>query len=119
MTVWETMSNRFTPTPNEEKWRSITQGFNKHANFPNCVGTVDGNIKLETNRVIMTILLIPLMIISYQCLKKLCKILDIVIQKTQVTQNPTYYLSKISHNPFPNIKFNNTSTKEIEKLSNL
>jgi hypothetical protein len=25
-------------------------------------------------------------------------------------------LSKITHNPFPNIKFNNTSTKEIEKI---
>jgi hypothetical protein len=27
-----------------------------------------------------------------------------------------YYLSKISHNPFPNIKCNNTSTKEIEGI---
>jgi hypothetical protein len=25
-------------------------------------------------------------------------------------------LSKISHNPFPNIKFNNTSTKELERI---
>jgi Notch-like protein len=25
-------------------------------------------------------------------------------------------LSKILHNPFPNIKFNNTSTKEIERI---
>jgi hypothetical protein len=31
-------------------------------------------------------------------------------------KNPMYYLSKISHNPFPNIKFNNTSTKEIERI---
>jgi hypothetical protein len=31
-------------------------------------------------------------------------------------QNPMYYLSKISHNPFPNIKFNNISTKEIERI---
>jgi hypothetical protein len=30
--------------------------------------------------------------------------------------NPTYCLSKISHNPFPNIKLNNTSTKEIERI---
>jgi hypothetical protein len=42
MAVWEAMSNRFLPTPNEGKWRSIAQGFNNHANFPNCVGAVDG-----------------------------------------------------------------------------
>jgi hypothetical protein len=42
MAVWEAMSNRFIPTPNEGKWRSISQGFNKHANFPNCVGAVNG-----------------------------------------------------------------------------
>jgi hypothetical protein len=29
-----------------------------------------------------------------------------------------YYLSKLSNNPFPNIKFNNTSTKEIERIIN-
>jgi hypothetical protein len=27
-----------------------------------------------------------------------------------------YYFSKISHNPFPNIIFNNTSTTEIERI---
>jgi hypothetical protein len=32
--------------------------------------------------------------------------------------NPIYYLSKIFHNPFPNIKCNNTSTKEIEGIIN-
>jgi hypothetical protein len=32
-------------------------------------------------------------------------------------ENPKYYLSKLTHNSFPNIKFNNTSTKEIKKLS--
>jgi hypothetical protein len=31
-------------------------------------------------------------------------------------KNPTYYLSKISHNPFPNIKCNNTSTEEIGRI---
>jgi hypothetical protein len=34
-------------------------------------------------------------------------------------KNPMYYLFKISHNTFPNIVFSNTSTKEIEVLSNL
>jgi hypothetical protein len=31
-------------------------------------------------------------------------------------KNPMLYLSKISHDPFPNIKCNNTSTKEIERI---
>jgi hypothetical protein len=44
MAVWEAMSNRFIPTLNEGKWRSIAQGFNKHAHFPNCVGAVDGKL---------------------------------------------------------------------------
>jgi hypothetical protein len=44
MAVWEAMSNRCTPTPNERKWRSIAQGFNKHANSSNCVGAVDGKL---------------------------------------------------------------------------
>jgi hypothetical protein len=34
---------------------------------------------------------------------------------TSDNKNPTYYLSKISHNPFPSIKYNNTLTKEIER----
>jgi hypothetical protein len=38
------------------------------------------------------------------------------IEDTSDNKNPTYYLYKISHNPFPNIKFNNTSTKEIERI---
>jgi hypothetical protein len=44
MAVWEEMSNRFIPTPNEGKWRSIAQGFNKYPNFPNCVGAVDDKL---------------------------------------------------------------------------
>jgi hypothetical protein len=35
---------------------------------------------------------------------------------TSDNKNSMYYLSKISHNSFPNIKFNNTSTKEIERI---
>jgi hypothetical protein len=35
---------------------------------------------------------------------------------TSDNKNPMYYLSKISHNPFPKIKFNNISTKEIERI---
>jgi hypothetical protein len=44
MAIWKAMSNRCIPTrtSNEEKWRTIAEGFNTHANFPNCVGAVDG-----------------------------------------------------------------------------
>jgi hypothetical protein len=37
---------------------------------------------------------------------------------TRDNKNPMYHLSKISYNPFPNIKFNNISTKEIERITN-
>jgi hypothetical protein len=37
-------------------------------------------------------------------------------EDTSDNKNPTYCLAKISHNPFPNIKFNNTSTKDIERI---
>lgn len=30
------------PEPDEEGWRKIAAGFEKHANFPNCLGAVDG-----------------------------------------------------------------------------
>jgi hypothetical protein len=46
-------------------------------------------------------------------MNKLCK----VTEGTSDNKNPTYYLSKISH-PFPNIKFNNASTKETERIIN-
>jgi hypothetical protein len=31
-------------------------------------------------------------------------------------KSPTHYLANLFHKPFPSIKFNNTSTKEIEKI---
>jgi hypothetical protein len=37
-------------------------------------------------------------------------------EDTSDNRSPTYYLTKISHSPFPKIKFNNTSTKEIERI---
>jgi hypothetical protein len=36
-------------------------------------------------------------------------------EDTSDNKNPTYCLSKLSPNPFPDIKFN-TSTKEIERI---
>jgi hypothetical protein len=35
---------------------------------------------------------------------------------TSDNKNSTYYLPKLSHNPFPNIKCNNMPTKEIERI---
>jgi hypothetical protein len=35
---------------------------------------------------------------------------------TSDNKNPMYYLSKTPQNPFPNIKFNKTSTKETERI---
>jgi hypothetical protein len=35
-----------------------------------------------------------------------------------INKNPIYYSSKLFHKPFPSIKFNNTSTKDIEKSIN-
>jgi hypothetical protein len=79
-------------------------------------------IQSETNRlkghtVIMIILLTPLMIISYQKLKKTMQsVRHSDTEGTSDYKNPTYFLSKISHKPFLNIKFSNTSTKEIERI---
>jgi hypothetical protein len=39
-------------------------------------------------------------------------------ESTNANNNPTYYMSKMSHNPIPNMKFNNTSTGEIERIIN-
>jgi hypothetical protein len=37
-------------------------------------------------------------------------------EDTSDNKSPTYHLSEISYNPFPNIKLNNTSTKEIHRI---
>jgi hypothetical protein len=41
-------------------------------------------------------------------------------ESTNANNNPIYYMSKVSHNPFPNLKFNSvsTSTGEIERIIN-
>ena len=38
--------------------------------------------------------------------------------KDNIINNPKYYLAKISNKPFTNIKFNNTSTREIGRIIN-
>jgi hypothetical protein len=39
-------------------------------------------------------------------------------ESTNANNNPMYYMSKMSHNPFPNIEFNSTSTGETERIIN-
>jgi hypothetical protein len=56
------------------------------------------------------------MIILYQYQKIMQSIRHSDTEDTGDNKNPMYYLSKILHDPFPNIKCNNTSTKEIEKI---
>lgn len=40
--IWDVMSNECIPTPNEEDWRKIAVSFQHRANFPHCLGAVDG-----------------------------------------------------------------------------
>jgi hypothetical protein len=69
--------------------------------------------RLKGHTVIMKILLAPLMINSWKIVQS---IRHSDTEDTSDNKNPSYYFLKISHNPFPNIKFNNTSTKEIERI---
>jgi hypothetical protein len=39
-------------------------------------------------------------------------------QGYNINKNPKYYLSQLFHKSFPSVKFNNTSSKEIEKSIN-
>jgi len=36
------MREDFIPTPTKEIWELIASGFENRANFPNCIGAVDG-----------------------------------------------------------------------------
>ncbi|XP_025191472.1 protein ALP1-like [Melanaphis sacchari] len=40
--IWEVMHNECIPTPNEEKWLEIAEGYQQRAQFPNCIGAIDG-----------------------------------------------------------------------------
>jgi len=40
--IWEYLKPLSMPLPTKEKWVEIIQGFERHANFPNCIGAVDG-----------------------------------------------------------------------------
>lgn len=40
--LWDLLKDEFLPQPTEEKWRKIADNFNKTAQFPNCLGAIDG-----------------------------------------------------------------------------
>ncbi|PNF14965.1 hypothetical protein B7P43_G01566 [Cryptotermes secundus] len=40
--IWRVLKEECFPTPNEDTWARIAQGFQNTASFPNCLGAVDG-----------------------------------------------------------------------------
>ena len=40
--IWEKMKTTCLPVMTKEKWGEVAQGFEKYANFPNCIGAIDG-----------------------------------------------------------------------------
>ncbi|XP_027233858.2 uncharacterized protein [Penaeus vannamei] len=40
--IWERLKTMCLPVMTKEKWEEVAQGFEKHANFPNCIGAIDG-----------------------------------------------------------------------------
>jgi len=40
--IWSVMQLEFLPTPSKENWETIALDFERNANFPHCIGAVDG-----------------------------------------------------------------------------
>ncbi|XP_029345677.1 protein ALP1-like [Acyrthosiphon pisum] len=40
--IWIKLKNTVMSEPNKQKWLEISTGFEKRANFPNCIGALDG-----------------------------------------------------------------------------
>ena len=40
--IWNVLQSEYMPIPDTAKWLSIAHGFQNKANFPNCVGALDG-----------------------------------------------------------------------------
>ncbi|XP_069837965.1 uncharacterized protein [Dendropsophus ebraccatus] len=40
--IWQKLQPRVMPSPSEETWRQVAAGFQTVANFPHCLGAVDG-----------------------------------------------------------------------------
>nr|CAH7749976.1 unnamed protein product [Callosobruchus chinensis] len=42
LAIWNVLSLECLPVPTKQKWEDIASCFEKRANFPNCLGAVDG-----------------------------------------------------------------------------
>lgn len=42
LAIWTNMKHTAFPAMTEERWNNISNGFEKNANFPNCIGAIDG-----------------------------------------------------------------------------
>lgn len=40
--IWETLRNAYLRIPDVTEWKIIAKGFENNANFPNCIGALDG-----------------------------------------------------------------------------
>ena len=40
--IWNELVGVYMPTFTEQYWKDISTGFEKQANFPHCIGAVDG-----------------------------------------------------------------------------
>ncbi|KAH1021379.1 hypothetical protein HUJ04_010900 [Dendroctonus ponderosae] len=40
--IWDVMKEQCIPKPTEESWLKIAKGFLQNANFPYCIGAIDG-----------------------------------------------------------------------------
>ena len=40
--IWALLCEEYMPTPTMNKWVEIACNFEKIANFPNCIGAIDG-----------------------------------------------------------------------------
>lgn len=38
--IWIKLKNTVMSEPNKQEWLKISRGFEKHANFPNCIGAL-------------------------------------------------------------------------------
>ncbi|CAH1997214.1 unnamed protein product [Acanthoscelides obtectus] len=40
--IWNILKDEYLPTPTVENWKDIADGFTRNAQFPHCIGAVDG-----------------------------------------------------------------------------
>lgn len=40
--IWNILKDEYLPKPTAEKWKEIADGFTRNAQFPHCIGAVDG-----------------------------------------------------------------------------